>query len=157
MNGRSDLHSTLVEMVWYFRMFLDSGIYTRASNQIALNDTINREREAKVGDDEKFRSFRVVRLSDNIQTVFIVLFTCLASCLGLAIFEYLKFNRINLVNWVKSSWAKFMKTMKTMKFMSRTKISYKVRLQKIRICGGTAHGVRVIWIVYPRPNIVGCR
>lgn len=84
-------------MVRYFKLFVDSGIYNRVSNQVALNANILREREANLGKSEKFRyaemSFKVVQLGDSIQTVFILLAICLGVSCCVVVFECGKYNR----------------------------------------------------------------
>lgn len=82
-------------MVRYFKTFLETRIYNQVSKQLNLNATVIREREAKLRNGEKFRDlipFKAVRVEDSIQTIFMLLGICLASCICLAILEYAKYN-----------------------------------------------------------------
>lgn len=82
-------------MMQYFNGFLESGIYNQISNRLTINATILREREAKRGKGkgegkkgQGHTSYMDVRLEDNIQTVFILLGTCLGVCVLIAGIEY---------------------------------------------------------------------
>lgn len=100
-------------MLQYFRLFMSSGIYNHVSNQVSLNDTVLRERELKSGENWKLRyetsSFQVVKLGGSIQTVFILLVTCLAACFSFLVFEYVKYKWANIVKRGTLIWVRFTK------------------------------------------------
>ncbi|OXA47468.1 hypothetical protein Fcan01_18049 [Folsomia candida] len=67
----------------YIKLFLEAGIYRHVTHLVNRNATPARERNSKMkGKYEKFwytTPFKAVQLGDSIQTVFILLLTCLAS------------------------------------------------------------------------------
>lgn len=97
-------------MVRYFKLFLESGIYSQISKLVWLNATILRDREVKLAKDKKFRhsasSFKVVRLGGSIQTIFILDCICLAACICLGVLEYVKYNKLRIVKSIRSVWTR---------------------------------------------------
>lgn len=87
-------------MVLCIKLFLEAGIYRHLSDLVNRNTTFLRERTAKErGENEKFvytTDFKAVQIGDSIQTVFIMLVTCLAGCFCVAVFEFVKYNWIKL-------------------------------------------------------------
>lgn len=83
-------------LVLYIKLLMQAGIYRHVSDLVNRNATIFRERKAKArGENDKFRyttPFKEVELGDSIQTIFIMLVTCLALCSCVMVFEHIKFS-----------------------------------------------------------------
>lgn len=118
-------------MLQYLKTFLSSGIYSHMSDQLIINATILREREAKLKKREKLpyaaTSFQVVKLGDSIQTVFILLVTCLAVCLCWFIIEYTEYNRLNIAKGAVLIWVRFTTIMRKCKRPKKARRRIKVR------------------------------
>lgn len=104
------------KMVFYFKLFLQSGIYIRVSNQVKQNATLLKEREAKKRNKDQvmdqFQYVTAIRLEDNVQTIFILLVICLGLCVCIAVVEYVKYNRAIIASRVGLFWIKLRQLIK---------------------------------------------
>lgn len=117
-------------MLQYFKLFLSSGIYHQVTRQVSLNATVFRGREDKVRKKGGFRygtSFREVGLDDSIQTIFILLLTCLAGSFCLFSIEYIKQNRANIATIVTLVWEKYIKRVQKCRHLK--KLRHKIMVQ----------------------------
>lgn len=104
-------------MLLYLKLFLSSGIQSFFQRQATQNSTILRQKELKRGKNWKIRyattSFQVVKLSDSIQTISILLLACLLACSCLALIEYVKHNWRSITRWVASIWTRYIKSVRS--------------------------------------------